>query len=270
MTGPGEQIGPQIVADRRVAMITFTGSVAVGEQIRAHAGLRRVTLEMGSNSSVILEPDCDLDAIVPRCVTGGYAHSGQVCISVQNIYVHESIEKEFTERFVAGTRSLKIGHPLEESADISSLISVEEAERVEKWIDRARARGARVITRGTRRGATIEPTALTDAAPDPEVCCREVFGPVVVFHRSAKLEEAIRAVNASEYGLQAGICTRDLGKAFHAARQLRVGGVIVNDVPTFRVDHMPYGGVKKSGVGREGPRYALEEMTELKLICWRG
>ena len=270
VTGSGGKLGPPLINDPRVAMITFTGSVPVGEQIRAQTGLRRVTLELGSNSSVILEPDCDLDTLIPRCVTGSFTHSGQVCISVQNIYVHESIAEEFTDRFVAATERLKIGHPLEESTDISSLITREEAERVEKWIERARSRGARVIAGGKRQNATLEPTILTDVAPDLEVCCREVFGPVVVLHPYRNLQEAVSAVNASEYGLQAGICTRDIGKAFQAARQLRVGGVIVNDVPSYRADHMPYGGVKKSGIGREGPHFVVEEMTELKLICWRG
>jgi acyl-CoA reductase-like NAD-dependent aldehyde dehydrogenase len=270
VTGPGGKLGPQLINDPRVAMITFTGSVPVGEQIRAQIGLRRATLELGSNSSVILEPDCDLDLLIPRCVTGSFTHSGQVCISVQNIYVQESIEREFIDRFVAATRKLKIGNPLDETTEVSSLITTGEAERVEKWIERARSRGARLITGGKRQNATLEPAILTDVAPDLEVCCKEVFGPVVAVHRYGKLEEAVRAVNASEYGLQAGLCTRDIGKAFEAARQLRVGGVIINDVPAYRADHMPYGGVKKSGVGREGPHFAVEEMTELKLICWRG
>jgi acyl-CoA reductase-like NAD-dependent aldehyde dehydrogenase len=270
VTGPGEETGRQIVNDPRIAMITFTGSPDTGREIRAAAGLRRVTLEMGSNSSVILEPDCDLDMLIPRCVLGGYALAGQVCISVQNIYVHESFAEEFTGRFVAGARGLKIGHPLEESTDTASLISEAAAERVESWIKRAVARGARLLTGGTRRGAIIEPAVLIDVPPDDDVCCKEAFGPLVVLHRYSRLEEAINAVNASEYGLQAGICTRDIGKAFETARKLHVGGVMVNDVPAFRVDLMPYGGTKMSGVGREGPRYAIEEMTELKLICWRG
>lgn len=270
ITGAGEVVGSAMVRNPRIAMITFTGSVPVGEQIRAQAGLRRVTLEMGSNSSVILEPDCDLDMLIPRCVLGSFAFSGQVCISLQNIYVQESIEKEFTDRFVAATKALKIGNPLEENTDLSALINLEQAERVESWIQKAVARGARLISGGVRRQATIEPTILADAAPDLEVCCKEVFGPVVVLHRYRQLEEAVNAVNAGEYGLQAGLCTRDIGKAFQAARQLRVGGVMVNDVPSYRADLMPYGGVKKSGIGREGPRYAIEEMTELKLICWRG
>ncbi len=270
VTGPGGTVGGQLISDPRVAMITFTGSVPVGEQIRAHTGLRRVTLELGSNSSVILEPDCDLNTMIPRCVTGSFSHSGQVCISVQNIYIHEDIEETFTERFVAATQKLKIGHPREESTDVSSLITVEEAQRVEDWIERARRRGARVLTGGRRQNATLEPAILAGASPELEVCCKEVFGPVVVLHTYRHLQDAIAAVNAGEYGLQAGICTRDIGKAFQAARQLRVGGVIVNDVPAYRADHMPYGGVKKSGIGREGPHFSVEEMTELKIICWRG
>jgi acyl-CoA reductase-like NAD-dependent aldehyde dehydrogenase len=270
VTGPGGRVGPPLINDPRVAMITFTGSVPVGEQIRTQIGLRRVTLELGSNSSVILEPDCDLDLLIPRCVTGSFSHSGQVCISVQNIYVQEAIQKEFIERFVAATRKLKIGHPFEESTEVSSLITLGEAERVEQWIARACARGARLLTGGKRTNATIEPAILTDVAPDLEVCCKEAFGPLVAIHRYEKLEEAVRAVNASEYGLQAGLCTRDIGRAFAAARQLHVGGVIVNDVPAYRADHMPYGGVKNSGMGREGPQFAVEEMTEMKLICWRG
>ncbi|HEX5411293.1 MAG TPA: aldehyde dehydrogenase family protein [Terriglobia bacterium] len=270
VTGSGEETGRQIVSDPRIAMITFTGSPEVGREIRSAAGLRRVTLEMGSNSAVILEPDCDLSMLVPRCVAGGYAIAGQVCISVQNIYVHESIAPDFTERFVSGAQALKIGHPLEESTDMASLINQTAAERVESWIQAAIGRGARLLTGGTRRGTVMEPAVLTGVAPDDAVSCKEVFGPLVVLHVYAAIEDAIEAVNASKYGLQAGICTRDIGRAFDAARKLRVGGVMVNDVPAFRVDLMPYGGTKMSGVGREGPRYAVEEMTELKLICWRG
>jgi acyl-CoA reductase-like NAD-dependent aldehyde dehydrogenase len=269
ITGPGETVGQWLVANQQVALITFTGSVPVGELIRRQAALRRVTLELGNNSSVIIEPDADLDFIIPRCVTGSFTYSGQSCVSVQSIYLQEVIAGEFTRRFVEGVRKLKIGHPLEDSTDIASLISVHEAERVESWIEHARLSGARVLVGGRRRGATIEPTVLDDVPPHLDVCCKEVFGPVVALHRYLVLDDAIEQVNSTEYGLQVGICTRDLTKAFEAARALHFGGVIVNDVPTYRADHMPYGGVKHSGIGREGPRYAIEEMTELKLICWR-
>ena len=270
ITGPGGTVGKSLITDPRINMITFTGSVPVGEYIRSQARLRRVTLELGSNSAVILEPDCDLSTMIPRCVTGSFSHSGQVCISVQNIYVHETIVKNFLPKFTDATEKLKLGHPLDESTDVSSLITQEEAERVEDWIGRALVRGATVVTGGKRHNATVEPTILTNVPADLDVCCREVFGPVVVVHTYRFLQEAITAVNSSEYGLQAGICTRDIGRAFQAARQLRVGGVIINDVPAYRADHMPYGGVKKSGIGREGPHFVVEEMTEMKLICWRG
>jgi acyl-CoA reductase-like NAD-dependent aldehyde dehydrogenase len=269
ITGSGQKIGAQIVQDPRVAMVTFTGSVPVGKDIRAGVGLRRVTLELGSNSSVIIEPDADLKMLLPRCVTGSFSHSGQVCISVQNIYLHEQIADDFTGRFIDATRALKIGHPFEETTDISSVITVAEAERVESMIQNAGETGAHILTGGNRHHATIDPTILTDAPPGSTVSCKEAFGPVVVLHQYRKLEDAIAAVNSSEYGLQAGLCTRDIEKAFRASQLLHVGGVIVNDVPAYRADHMPYGGVKNSGIGREGPRFAVEEMTEMKLICWR-
>ncbi|MGH9377620.1 MAG: aldehyde dehydrogenase family protein [Terriglobia bacterium] len=269
VTGAGEVVGDRIVSDERVAMITFTGSVGVGEQIRSKAGLRRVSLELGNNSSLIVEPDADLSTIVPRCVTGGFSHSGQVCISVQNIYLHEDVAAKFTPMFVEKTRALKIGHPFEDSSEVSSLINVEQAERVESWIGTAVKAGARVLTGGTRRRATLEPTILDDVLPHLDISCKEVFGPVVVLHRYHDLDDAIAEVNSGPYGLQVGVCTQDIGRAFRAAQALHFGGVMVNDVPAYRVDHMPYGGVKKSGIGREGPRYAIEEMTELKLICWR-
>jgi acyl-CoA reductase-like NAD-dependent aldehyde dehydrogenase len=269
VTGLGETIGRSLVTDERLAMITFTGSVPVGEQIRAQAGLRRVTLELGNNSSVIIEPDADLETLLPRSVSASFAHSGQVCLSVQNIHLHESIASAFTERFVEGTKALRMGHPLEESSDVASLINEHEAQRVESWIEKARRDGARVLTGGTRRGSVIEPAVLVDVPAGHEITCKEVFGPVVSIHRYDKLEDAITRVNASPYGLQVGICTENLTRAFRAARALKFGGVMVNDVPSYRADQMPYGGVKKSGIGREGPRFAVEEMTDLKLICWK-
>jgi acyl-CoA reductase-like NAD-dependent aldehyde dehydrogenase len=269
VTGDGSAIGAALTDHPDVAMITFTGSREVGLGIRARAGMKRVTLELGANSAAILEPDCDLDMAVARCVTGAYAHSGQVCISVQRIYVHASIAKEFLERFVAAATKLRVGHPCEETTDISSLITEREAMRVEAWIAEAVANGARLLCGGERRFATITPAVLTGVRETARLSCQEVFGPVVAVAPYATLDEAIELTNRSDYGLQAGIFTRDLGRAFDAARRLEVGGVMINDVPTFRVDHMPYGGVKQSGTGREGPRYAIEEMTEPKLICWK-
>jgi len=269
ITGPGGEIGDLLVEHPDVAMITFTGSPPVGLRIRSRAGRKRVTLELGNNSAVIVEPDTDLDEAVPRCVVGAFAHSGQVCISVQRIYVHAGIRDEFLRRFVEETGKLVIGHPHEAKTDVSSLITEREAERVESWIREAVDSGAKLLAGGDRKRATIEPVVLADVPAETKISRVEAFGPVVGINAYEDLDEAIDAVNNSDYGLQAGIYTRDLQKAFHAARRFEVGGVIINDVPQYRVDQMPYGGVKLSGTGREGPKYAIEEMTEPKLICWK-
>jgi acyl-CoA reductase-like NAD-dependent aldehyde dehydrogenase len=269
ITGPGGAIGDMLVFDPRVAMITFTGSVDVGLRIRNLAGMKRVTLELGSNSAVIIEDDGNVEEAVARCVAGSFAHSGQVCISVQRIFVHRKIRDEFLERFVAGARKLHIGHPHDPSTDISSLITVGEAERVENWIGEAVQRGAKLLTGGDRHRATIEPAILADVPAEVSLSCREAFGPVVGVNAYDKLDDAIARVNDSQYGLQAGIYTSDIQKAFRAARQVHVGGFMINEVPQYRVDQMPYGGVKLSGTGREGPKYAIEEMTEPKLVCWK-
>lgn len=269
ITGPGGSIGEQLVFHKDVAMITFTGSPEVGLRLRNLAGMKRVTLELGNNSAVIIEPDADLQEAAARCVAGSFAHSGQVCISVQRIFVHDSVRSEFLERFVAGTGKLKLGHPHDASTDISSLITEKEAERVQNWIEEAVEHGAKLLTGGRRSHATVEPAVLADVPSGARVACREAFGPVVGINSYSTLDDAIRYVNDSEYGLQAGIYTRDIQKAFRAARQVHVGGFMINQIPQYRVDQMPYGGVKLSGMGREGPKYAIEEMTEPKLICWK-
>lgn len=268
ITGSGSKIGPMLAADPRIAMVTFTGSVPVGKSIKAVAGLKRVTLELGNNSAVIVEPDANIEAAATKAVMGAFAHSGQVCISVQRVYVHEQVADEFIARYVAATEKLRIGHPLEESTDISSLISEQEAIRVDNWIEEAVHLGCTKLTGGPRCRATIPPTILENVPADAKMSCQEVFGPVVGVNRYSDLNTAIEMANESSYGLQAGIFTNDISRAFSAARRLQVGGVIINDVSAFRADHMPYGGVKESGTGREGPRYAIEEMTEMKLICW--
>jgi acyl-CoA reductase-like NAD-dependent aldehyde dehydrogenase len=267
--GSGGAIGDLLVQDPRVAMITFTGSPEVGLRIRSLAGMKRVTLELGSNSAVMVAEDADLEEAVPRCITGAFANSGQVCISVQRIYVQEQIAAEFVERMVEGARALKIGHPHDAETQISSLITVQEAERVESWIAEAVQAGARLLTGGARRRATVEPAVLTDVPPTVKISCQEAFGPLVAINRYRTLEEAIAMVNDSVYGLQASIFTRDLRKAFQAAREVHVGGFLINEAPSYRLDQMPYGGVKLSGTGREGPRYAIQEMTECKLVLWR-
>jgi acyl-CoA reductase-like NAD-dependent aldehyde dehydrogenase len=267
--GPGGVIGDLLVFHKDVAMITFTGSPEVGVRMRNLAGLKRVTLELGNNSAVMIEPDANLAEAVSRCVAGSFAHSGQVCISVQRIFVHEKIRDEFLERFVEGARKLKIGHPHDPETDISSLITVKEAERVEGWVREAVDAGAGLLMGGNRRHATLEPSILTEVPLNTPLFCKEAFGPVVGVNAYSDLNDAIDKVNASDYGLQAGIYTNDLEKAFRAARKVHVGGFMINEVPQWRVDHMPYGGVKMSGIGREGPKYAIEEMTEPKLICWK-
>jgi len=267
--GPGAELGEALARHRDVAMVTFTGSPEVGVRLREMAGLKRVTLELGSNSAVIVEADADLDLAVPLCVTGAYAHSGQVCISVQRIFVQESVFAAFVERMAEGAARLRSGHPAEESTEVSSLITEGEAARVEEWVEEAVAAGARLVTGGEREGTRMRPTVLADVPASARVMTKEAFGPVAGVNRFGALPEAIGMVNASEYGLQASIFTRDLQKAFRAAREVEVGGFLINDVPQFRADQMPYGGVKLSGTGREGPHYAIEEMTERKLIVWR-
>jgi acyl-CoA reductase-like NAD-dependent aldehyde dehydrogenase len=269
LTGSGAQIGMALAEHPGVAMLTFTGSPEVGRTIKSRAGFKKVTLELGNNSAVIIEPGSDLATAVSRTVQGAFAHSGQVCISVQRAFVHRSIAGEFLERLKTATQALKIGHPYDESTDISSLIDEAEAVRIEKWIAEAVAGGAKVITGGQRTRATVAPAILVDVPSACRISCQEAFGPVVAIYPYDDLESAIDQANATPYGLQAGIFTPDMQRAFQAARKLEVGGVMINDIPMYRADHMPYGGVKESGAGREGPRYAIEEMTEMKLICWK-
>ncbi len=269
VTGPGGSIGDFLVEHPDIRMITFTGSAEVGLRIRSRAGMKRVTLELGNNSAVIVCADADLDGAVARCVPGAYANSGQVCISVQRIFAEESIHGEFVERFAAQASSLPVGHPLDEDAAVTSLITESEAHRVVSWIGEAVESGARLVTGGGRQGATVQPAVLADVPPQTRIFAQEAFGPVAGINRFRELDEAIAAVNDSPYGLQASIFTRDIEKAFRAARRVHVGGFLINDVPQLRVDQMPYGGVKLSGTGREGPRFAIEEMTEIKLISWR-
>jgi len=264
--GHGEAAGAAIVEDERVAMITFTGSPEVGKVIRARAGLKRVTLELGSNSALIVDKDADLDAIVPRCVTGAFSNQGQVCISLQRIYVHEEIYESFVRKFAEAAKRLKQGDPLDPETDLSAMISGRETERALSWIREATDGGAQVAAGGSVSNGVLEPTVITEAGREMKVSCREAFAPIVVIGSVKSVDEAIDEVNDSKYGLQAGIYTSDLFTALRAAERLKVGGVMINDIPTFRVDHMPYGGVKESGTGREGVKYAVEEMMETKLV----
>lgn len=260
------QVAERLVTDPRFELLSFTGSAAVGWMLRAKAGKKRVVLELGGNAGVIVEPDADLDLAVRRCVTGGFSYAGQTCISVQRVLVHESVVEPFTRSLVERVRSLKAGDPLEEDTVVGPLINQPSACRVEEWIGEAVAQGGRVLLGGTRRGALVDATVLSNVQPQMKVWSEEVFGPMVTVTAYERFDDALRAVNDSEYGLQAGVFTQDIDKVFRAYRELEVGTVLINEIPTFRADHMPYGGVKSSGLGREGLRYAIEEMTEIKLL----
>lgn len=268
VTGDGE-VGNALVEDDRVSMITFTGSAKVGKMIRSKAGLKRVTLELGSNSAVIIDKEANLDEIIPRAVIGAFTFAGQVCISLQRIYVHETLYDAFVEGFINQTKKLKLGNPLNDATDVSVLISSSEVTRALAWISEAKEQGATVALGGKSEGNILFPTVLLDVKPEMKVSCQEVFAPIVTIEKFSSFSEAIDFVNQSVYGLQAGVYTNDLTNAFYAAEKLDVGGVMINDIPTFRVDHMPYGGVKESGIGKEGIKYAIEDMTQLKLICFK-
>ena len=255
-----------LVEDPRLAMLTFTGSPAVGWALRARAGRKRVTLELGGNAPVIVHADADASYAAERIAWGATVQSGQSCISVQRVYVHASLWSSFVPDLVARMRALEAGDPLEPDTDVGPLIDEAAVERVEAWLQEAVDAGARILVGGRRVGRVYEPTVLADVKEDMRVSCQEVFAPVVGLFRYDDVGEAIRAAGTSEFGLQAGLFTNDLRVIDEAFDELETGGLIVNDVSTFRVDHMPYGGVKSSGSGREGLRYAIEEMTELKLL----
>ena len=260
------EVAQILIDDPRVRMITFTGSARAGWAIRAKAGTKRVALELGGNAGVIVAADADLDWAAVRCAIGGFTYAGQSCISTQRIYVHESVYQPFLDLFVPKVRALKVGDVLDDQVEVGPLISLDAAERVERWMQEAVTAGAQVVTGGKRTGAYFEPTVLTHTSPEMKVNCEEVFAPLVTVTPFRKIEDAIAAVNDSTYGLQAGVFTRDLQTMFGAWAELDVGGVNGNDIPGYRVDRLPYGGAKASGLGREGVHYAIQEMTELRLL----
>ncbi|WP_308635265.1 aldehyde dehydrogenase family protein [Paenibacillus silvisoli] len=266
--GKGSVIGELLVRDPRIAAITFTGSPEVGIAMKNKAGLKRVTLELGSNSAVIIDRNVEVtQQLIDRCVTGAFSYSGQVCISIQRMYVHESLYEAFAAMLKTAVDKLVIGDPLEETTDVSALISVKEVDRIASWVSAASAEGAAALTGGSQLNERVyPPTVLINVSSSSSISCQEAFGPVATLTSFVSMDEAIAAVNDSRFGLQAGIFTNDIHAAMQAAEELEVGGVMINDIPTFRVDNMPYGGVKCSGFGREGVKYAVEEMTELKLI----
>ncbi len=269
VTGRGEVTGRPLISDPRVRMVTFTGSPEVGETIARAAGLKKVAMELGSNSCAIVMDDADLDDAATRVRAGGYAIAGQVCISVQRVIVHERVYDAFMEKFVPLVANIRAGDQLDESTDMGPMISHEAAERVERWIGEAVSSGAKSLLPVERKGALLKPTVLVDVAADMKVWTEELFGPLVAVVKCRDFDHAIELANASKYGLQAGLFTQNLAYALRAARAVEVGGVMVNEVPTFRIDAMPYGGVKLSGFGREGPKYAIEEMTEIRLVCFQ-
>jgi acyl-CoA reductase-like NAD-dependent aldehyde dehydrogenase len=255
-----------LVTDERIKLISFTGSVPVGWDIKRRAGKKKVVLELGGNAAAIVHSDADLAYAAERCVTGGFAYAGQTCISVQRILVENSVYGKFTDLLVEGVKKLKTGDPLDDSTDVGPLIRESDAIRTTAWIEEAVHAGARLLCGGGRKNLVVEPTVLTGTRPDMKVNCQEIFGPVVTVEPYQDFDDALRKVNYSTFGLQAGVFTRDAKLLFQAYEELEVGGVIAGDVPSFRVDHMPYGGIKDSGMGREGLRYAIEEMTEPKLL----
>ena len=256
----------RLVTDDRIKLISFTGSASVGWDIKRNSGKKKVILEMGGNAGVIVHGDTDIDYAAERCVMGGFSYAGQSCISVQRILVERSVYGRFTELLLAAVANLQTGDPLDESTDVGPLIREADAARALDWVQEAVRGGARLLCGGSKRGSLLQPTVLTGTRPEMRVNCEEIFAPVVTVEAYDDVEAAIRTLNNSSYGLQAGIFTRDAKLLFHAFEELEVGGLVAGDVPSFRIDHMPYGGVKDSGLGREGLRYAIEEMTEPKLL----
>lgn len=259
-------LAESMVRDPRIQALSFTGSAAVGWSLKDKAGKKRVLLELGGNAAVIIEPDADLDLAAQRCVAGGFSYSGQTCISVQRIYLHDDVYGAFLDRLLPLVESLPAGNPAEEATVIGPLIDERAAIRVETWIREAVREGATLKTGGTREQSLIHPAVMTDVGQRMKISCEEVFGPVITLSRYQHLDQAFDMVNDSPYGLQAGIFTRNVDSIFRAYQALDVGTVLANEIPTFRADHMPYGGIKDSGLGREGVKYAVQELSDQKLL----
>lgn len=255
-------------SDERIKKLSFTGSANVGWMLKSKAGTKKVTLELGGNAGVIVHSDTDLEHAARRCTVGAFSYAGQVCISVQRIYVHRPVFERFSDLYLDNCGSVRMGDPMDEMTDLGPMIEEAAAKRTEEWVKEAVFEGAKVLRGGKRKGGNFfEPTVLTDTKPSMKVCGSEIFAPVVTLEPYDRFEDAVKEVNSGLYGLQAGVFTKDMGRAFYAYEHIEAGGVIINDIPTYRVDNMPYGGVKMSGAGREGVRYAIEEMTELKLLA---
>jgi glyceraldehyde-3-phosphate dehydrogenase (NADP+) len=260
------ELGDRMVADDRFKLLTFTGSPSVGWRMKERAGKKKVVLELGGNAGVIVDKSADLDWAVKRSIIGAFSYSGQVCISVQRMYLHEDIREAFLEKFIEGVKALKLGDPLQPDTDVGPMVDEGQAQRTQRWVDEAVQLGGRVVAGGRAKGAFFEPTILENVPVEAQVCSNEAFAPLVVVFPFSDFGDAIRQVNDSFFGLQTGVFTNDLANAWQAFSELEVGGVIVNDIPTYRIDHMPYGGVKDSGLGREGLRWAIEDMTEIRIM----
>ena len=258
--------GDRMVVDPRFKLLTFTGSPSVGWRMKAQAGKKKVVLELGGNAGAIVDASANLDWAVARTLTGAFSYAGQVCISVQRLYVHESVWDDFMPRFVDGARNLKVGDPLDPETQVGPMVDRANAQRTERWVQEAVDAGGTVLIGGKADGAFFPPTVMTNVPRDAQVCSNEAFAPVVVAFPFKDFDDAVRQVNDSDYGLQTGVFTNDLHNAWYAFEELEVGGVIMNDVPTYRVDNMPYGGVKDSGLGREGLRWSIDDMTELRIL----
>ncbi len=268
VTGRGEELGDALVADPRVRLVTFTGGVDTGLRITRTAGIKKLCMELGSNSPVLVLPDANLDRAVPAIAAGAFAQAGQNCLGVQRVFVLSEVYDAFRERLVAHVQALRAGSSMDEATDVCAMISVRQAERVEAWVREAERGGARVLAGGRREGALVWPTVLESVPEGSRLDCEEVYGPVVSLYRAGTLDEAIARANGADYGLHAAIFTESLRAAFTAIRGLHVGGVMVNDSTDYRLDVMPFGGTKMSGIGREGIRFALQEMTETRVVCF--
>ncbi|PYS95926.1 MAG: aldehyde dehydrogenase [Acidobacteria bacterium] len=261
-------VGERLATDDRFPFLTFTGSVSVGWRLKQKAWKKRVTLELGGNAACIVHSDADLDWAVQKCLAGGFAQSGQSCISVQRILVHEPVYAAFEKKFLDGVGKIKVGDPKDPATVVGPVIDAGNADRIVSWIAEAKSSGARILAGGGRQGNVVQPTVVADAGHDLKVSCQEVFGPLVTLGKYREFEEAVRLADDSTFGLQAGVFTHDVRLIRHAVLNLNVGGVMVNEVPTTRVDSMPYGGTRDSGIGREGPRYAMHEMSEPRLVMF--
>ncbi|MFZ5820301.1 MAG: aldehyde dehydrogenase family protein [Chloroflexota bacterium] len=269
VVGSGGTVGEWLITDPRVDKITFTGSPDVGRRILSVAGIKKVTLELGNTSPVVVAPDADLDFVAKRCAVGAFYNSGQVCISVQRIYSQKQVFEPFAEKFVLATESMVVGDPLDERVDVGPMIDSKEVDRIEGWVNEAQGSGARVLTGGKREGTVYYPTVLTGVEEDMKVVAEEAFAPVASVISSDDFESALQQANDTRFGLQVGVFTNDVNRVFQAVKRLDFGGVIVNDTPNFRADHMPYGGNRQSGLGREGVKFAMEDMTNIQMVAIR-